>query len=231
MTDFVVFEPANAIKFTIRRLRPSGSMGESDLFGAQQYARRSTSDPLRAIGETHAGESAADRDGSERGRTLVASSTRGCRRPRSRGRGRANRAVGDGGRAVVEQGRDRPGAGRIDLADTARSPRRQRHPHHRHRARLAARLRSRGATPARVQDHTRALGEASGLPRDRYHRLRHLPRRRGLGRPGRRRNTHASAATSSFSAGRTTPGRIAATRSAGCSSSSSTPSLWRTTSA
>ena len=38
VTDFVVFEPANAIKLTIRRLRPSGSMGESDLFGAQQYA-------------------------------------------------------------------------------------------------------------------------------------------------------------------------------------------------
>jgi hypothetical protein len=38
VTDFVVFEPANAIKFTIRRLCPSGSMGESDLFGAQQYA-------------------------------------------------------------------------------------------------------------------------------------------------------------------------------------------------
>ena len=38
VTDFVIFEPANAIKFTIRRLRPSGSMGESDLFGAQQYA-------------------------------------------------------------------------------------------------------------------------------------------------------------------------------------------------
>jgi hypothetical protein len=38
VTDFVVFEPANAIKFTIRRLRPSGSMGESDLFGSQQYA-------------------------------------------------------------------------------------------------------------------------------------------------------------------------------------------------
>ena len=38
VTDFVVFEPANAIKFTIRRLTPSGSMGESDLFGAQQYA-------------------------------------------------------------------------------------------------------------------------------------------------------------------------------------------------
>jgi hypothetical protein len=38
VTDFVVFEPAQAIKFTIRRLRPRGSMGESDLFGAQQYA-------------------------------------------------------------------------------------------------------------------------------------------------------------------------------------------------
>jgi hypothetical protein len=38
ITDFVVFEPANAIKFTIRRLRPSGSPGESDVFGAQQYA-------------------------------------------------------------------------------------------------------------------------------------------------------------------------------------------------
>jgi hypothetical protein len=38
VTDFVVFEPANAIRFTICRLRPSGSMGESDLFGAQQYA-------------------------------------------------------------------------------------------------------------------------------------------------------------------------------------------------
>jgi hypothetical protein len=43
VTDFVVFEPANAIKFTIRRLRPSGSPGESDVFGAQQYA------PLFAI--------------------------------------------------------------------------------------------------------------------------------------------------------------------------------------
>ena len=38
VTDFVVFDPANAIKFTIRRLRPSGSAGEGDLFGAQQYA-------------------------------------------------------------------------------------------------------------------------------------------------------------------------------------------------
>jgi hypothetical protein len=38
VTDFVVFEPANAIKFTIQRERPSGSPGESDVFGAQQYA-------------------------------------------------------------------------------------------------------------------------------------------------------------------------------------------------
>jgi hypothetical protein len=38
VTDFVVFEPATAIKFTIRRLRPSGGMGEGDLSGSQQYA-------------------------------------------------------------------------------------------------------------------------------------------------------------------------------------------------
>lgn len=38
VTDFVVFEPANAIKFTIRRKRPSGSQGETDMFGSQQYA-------------------------------------------------------------------------------------------------------------------------------------------------------------------------------------------------
>jgi Domain of unknown function (DUF4387) len=38
VTDFVVFEPANAIKFTIRRQKPSGGMGETDLFGSQQYA-------------------------------------------------------------------------------------------------------------------------------------------------------------------------------------------------
>ena len=38
VTDFVVFEPANAIKFTIRRLRPSGCAGETDMYGSQQYA-------------------------------------------------------------------------------------------------------------------------------------------------------------------------------------------------
>jgi hypothetical protein len=38
ITDFVVFEPANAIKFTIRRERPSGSFPDADVFGSQQYA-------------------------------------------------------------------------------------------------------------------------------------------------------------------------------------------------
>ena len=38
LTDFVEFDPAFAIKFTIARLRPSGSAGDSDIFGAQQYA-------------------------------------------------------------------------------------------------------------------------------------------------------------------------------------------------
>jgi hypothetical protein len=38
LTDFVEFDPAHAIKFTIARLRPSGSPGDPDIFGAQQYA-------------------------------------------------------------------------------------------------------------------------------------------------------------------------------------------------
>lgn len=38
IASFVVFEPANAIKFTIRRTVPSGCMGETDMFGSQQYA-------------------------------------------------------------------------------------------------------------------------------------------------------------------------------------------------
>ena len=38
ITHFVVYEPGNAIKFTIRRTVPSGSMGETDMFGSQQYA-------------------------------------------------------------------------------------------------------------------------------------------------------------------------------------------------
>lgn len=35
--DFVEYDPAYAIKFTIMRKRPSGSAGESDIFGCQQY--------------------------------------------------------------------------------------------------------------------------------------------------------------------------------------------------
>lgn len=38
ITDFVYYDPANAIKFTINRLAPSGSPGDSDIFGSQQYA-------------------------------------------------------------------------------------------------------------------------------------------------------------------------------------------------
>jgi hypothetical protein len=38
ISDFVEFAPANAIKFTIYRERPSGSPGDADIFGAQQYA-------------------------------------------------------------------------------------------------------------------------------------------------------------------------------------------------
>ena len=38
IVDFVEFDPAFAIKFTINRLRPSGSFGEGDVFGCQQYA-------------------------------------------------------------------------------------------------------------------------------------------------------------------------------------------------
>ena len=37
ITDHVAFDPALAIKFTIARLRPSGSPGDADIFGAQQY--------------------------------------------------------------------------------------------------------------------------------------------------------------------------------------------------
>jgi len=38
ITDFVEYDPAYAIKFTILRERPSGSAGDGDIFGAQQYA-------------------------------------------------------------------------------------------------------------------------------------------------------------------------------------------------
>jgi hypothetical protein len=38
IADFVDSIPGDAIKFTIYRQRPSGSPGDSDIFGAQQYA-------------------------------------------------------------------------------------------------------------------------------------------------------------------------------------------------
>lgn len=38
LSDFVEYDPAFAIKFTILRERPSGSAGDGDVFGAQQYA-------------------------------------------------------------------------------------------------------------------------------------------------------------------------------------------------
>ncbi len=37
ISDFVVFSPANAIKFTLYRVRPSGSPGDWDILGCQQY--------------------------------------------------------------------------------------------------------------------------------------------------------------------------------------------------
>ena len=37
ITDYVEFDPALAIKFTIRRTHPSGSPGDADIFGSQHY--------------------------------------------------------------------------------------------------------------------------------------------------------------------------------------------------
>jgi len=37
ITDHVEFDPALAIKFTIHRRTPSGSPGDADIFGSQQY--------------------------------------------------------------------------------------------------------------------------------------------------------------------------------------------------
>ena len=38
ISDFVEYDPAYAIKFTIYRSKPSGCAGDGDIFGAQQYA-------------------------------------------------------------------------------------------------------------------------------------------------------------------------------------------------
>jgi len=35
--NIIFFDPGNAIKITMRRARPSGDPGESDVYGAQQY--------------------------------------------------------------------------------------------------------------------------------------------------------------------------------------------------
>ena len=37
ISDFVTFDVANAIKFTLYRLRPNGSPGDWDVLGCQQY--------------------------------------------------------------------------------------------------------------------------------------------------------------------------------------------------
>ena len=37
ITDYVEFDPALAIKFTIRRTHPSGSPADADIFGSQHY--------------------------------------------------------------------------------------------------------------------------------------------------------------------------------------------------
>jgi hypothetical protein len=37
ISDFVAFDPANAIKFTIYRTLPSGSPGDWDILGCQHY--------------------------------------------------------------------------------------------------------------------------------------------------------------------------------------------------
>jgi Domain of unknown function (DUF4387) len=37
ITDHVAFDPALAIKFTMYRRVPSGSPGDADIFGSQQY--------------------------------------------------------------------------------------------------------------------------------------------------------------------------------------------------
>lgn len=37
ITDHVEFPPALAIKFTLLRSRPSGTVGDGDIFGSQQY--------------------------------------------------------------------------------------------------------------------------------------------------------------------------------------------------
>ncbi|VFU19106.1 conserved hypothetical protein [anaerobic digester metagenome] len=37
ISDFVYFDPANAVKFTFYRSMPSGNPGDGDIFACQQY--------------------------------------------------------------------------------------------------------------------------------------------------------------------------------------------------
>jgi len=37
IVSFVEYDPGNAIKFTFQREKPNGTLGETDLFGCQQY--------------------------------------------------------------------------------------------------------------------------------------------------------------------------------------------------
>ena len=38
LSGIIAFEPAHAIKITIKRWQPSGAPGETDIYGAQQHA-------------------------------------------------------------------------------------------------------------------------------------------------------------------------------------------------
>ncbi len=63
IADFVEFDPACAIKFTIYRTSPSGSPGDPDIFGCQQYAPLiglaiELEEPERPVPATGPGQSA-----------------------------------------------------------------------------------------------------------------------------------------------------------------------------
>jgi hypothetical protein len=63
IADFVEFDPACAIKFTIYRTSPSGSPGDPDIFGCQQYAPLiglaiELEEPTRPVPATGPGQSA-----------------------------------------------------------------------------------------------------------------------------------------------------------------------------
>jgi hypothetical protein len=65
ISDFVEFDPAYAVKFTIFRTHPSGSPGETDVFGCQQYpplldleipvGRKATPKPKKGKSSRHRG--------------------------------------------------------------------------------------------------------------------------------------------------------------------------------